>query len=446
VSPPDATDPTAHPGDADPIAAARRLGIEADEDAARTWMVAVESGAPGAVGTDATLGVFGDRIALLDFDPEDLGRLRRLVPHVRVVAHSAVESAIAISGSSAQGRVQLFPGDADFFERVHIHAGTEAEAQQTLRDVMRATALRAFEEPDIVLVEVNLGVYDEAVVERGRAHEAGDPITWTPDDVVAGEITVDAATGGARTFAWDDAVVGGGWVYLGWIVADREEGRIALASVMIDPTWEDPSGTIRSLDGAVDPLAQEIYLEPEALTLVERVDDLVASDARDTYRAAMRGEAYHYTHVDPNFAKAAKRLYNLFRVADELEAAAYVRELFDEPTAKLYQVPGLLEAADVALDPESGIDRETVLRQLDLVATAIADVTDGAEEADLLAQLARLREAALREGRDGESWAAVLADVRTRSAAIVNEFFRTRLLAYERVRDLVEGLASEGAG
>ena len=134
----------------------------------------------------------------------------------------------------------------------------------------------------------------------------------------------------------------------------------------------------------------------------------------------------------------------MFRVADELEATAYVRELFDEPTAKLYQVPGLLEAADVALDPESGIDRETVLRQLDLVATAIADVTDGLEEADLIAQLAHVcttprcaRGATARRGRPSSPTSAHGA------AAIVNEFFGTRLLAYERVRELVDHLAVE---
>jgi hypothetical protein len=433
----------------DPILAARRLGIEADASEARTWMLAVESGgAAGSLGVDRGLGVFGDRIALLDFDPDDLARIRRLVPHVRMVGRDDLESAIAISGSSAQGRVQLFPGDADFFERVHIHAETEAAAQQVLRDAMRATAVRAFDEPDIVLVEVNLGVYGEAAVERGRPRAVGDTITWTPDDIVAGRITVEveAATGTSRTIAWDDVAIGGGWVYLGWIVADRNEGRIALASVMVDPTWEDPTGTIRSLDGAVDPLAQEIYLEPEALELVGRVDDLVASDARDAYRAAMRSEAYHYTHVDPNYAKAAKRLYNLFRVADELEAAVYVGELFDEPTARLYQVPGLLDAADLALDPDSGIDRNTVLRQLDLVAAAIADVTDGSEEARLLGQLTRLRDAALEEGREGGDWATVLAEVRGECVTIVNDFFRARLLAYERIRELVDGLAPEASG
>jgi hypothetical protein len=427
----------------DPIAAALRAGIEADPSEARRWMLAVTgTDETSPTGGDASSGVFGDRVALLDFDPDDLSHLRRLVPQVRIAPRPDLESAIAISGSSAQGRVQLFPGDADFFERVHVHAETADDARRILRESMRATALRAFDEPDIVLVEVNLGVYPEAVLERGRARRAGEPITWTPDDVVAGRITVERHGGGHLTIAWDDAEVAGGWLYLGWIVADREEGRIALASVMLDPTWEDSEGAIRSLDGAVDPLAQEIYLEPEALALVERVDDLVALDARDTYREAMRGEAYHYTHEDPNFAKAAKRLYNLFRVADELEAAAYVRELFDEPTARLYQVPGLLEAADVALDPESGIDRETVLRQLDLVANAIAEVTEGAEEAALLGQLGRLRAAVLQEDRDGASWGDVLADVRTRSAAIVSEFFRTRLLAYDRVRELIEGLGT----
>lgn len=409
-------------------AIAARAGVELDADAARQWMLAVAAhdDADG-IGADDDTGVFGDEVALLDFAPSDLDRLRRLLPHVRLVAHPQTESAIAISGSSAQGRVQLFPGDADFFERCHIHAATAAEAQQVLRDVMRATALRAFAEPDIVLVEVNLGV-----------DASGVPITWTPDDMVAGNITINE-----RSIQWDAVDVGNGWVYLGWIVADRAEGRIALASVMVDATWEDPSGAIQSLDGAVDPLAQEIYLEADALPLVQRLHALIPASARDAYRNAMRGEAYHYTAVEPNYAKAAKRLYNLFRVADELEAAAYVRELFDEPTARLYQVPGLLEAADIALDPDSGIDQATVLAQLNLVANAVADVTDGDEERALLTELSRLRANALDDGADGESWDEILAEVRARCASIVNEFFRVRLLASDRVREIVDELAAD---
>ncbi len=101
-------------------------------------------------------------------------------------------------------------------------------------------------------------------------------------------------------------------------------------------------------------------------------------------------------------------------------------------------MPTLLFAADVALDPQSGIDRDTVLRQIEVVAEAIDAATDGDQERELLAQLDRLRHEAVSEGaRDGD-WAAVLAEVRDRCAAIVSDFFRDQLQAHDRVRVLLE--------
>jgi hypothetical protein len=424
-------------------AAARRLGIELDAGAARRWMLAVSAAEDSRIAADEATGIFGDRVSLLDFDRDDLARLRRLVPHVRLAARPDVESAIAIAGSSAQGRVQLFPGDADFFERAHVHAATADDAASIVREVMWTTAVRAFAELDVVLLEANLGVYPEAVIERGQKRAAGDPITWSPADVSQRRIVVETSGGGRRTVEWDETEIGRGWVYLGWIVADRDAGRIALASNMIDATWEDADGTISSLDGAVDPLAQEVYLEAAALPLVDRLATEVERDAGDAYRSAMRSEAYHYTHVEPNFAKAAKRLYNLFRVSDELEAAVFVGELFDEPSAGLYQVPGLLEAADAALDPVAGIDRDLVLHQLDVVAETVAAVTEGGEEAELLAEIRRLRSEAAGEGGRAVAWEPALAEVRARCAAIVNEFFRAKLLADTRVRALIGSLADQ---
>jgi len=379
---------------------ARRVGIEADATETRRWLLAIAGNDPGSGIARDDGGVFGDRVALLDFDPDDLDHLRRLAPLVRFESRGEVESALAISGSSAQGRVQLFPGDKDFFERVHIRAATRDDAARILRELMRATALRALADPDVVLVEANLGVYPVSVRERGVAKEAGDSITWTPADVEGGVIVVETETGDPLEISWDDLDVAGGWVYLGWIVADREAGRIALASNMIDATWEDPNGEIASLDGAVDPLAQEVYLEASALPLVERLGREVAPGAREAYRDAMRGEARHYTHEDPSYA-------------------------------------------DHALDPDSGIDRDMVLAQLAVVREAIAEGTDGEDEAVLLADLQELEDAALRKGRESGDWATELADVRTRASALVNEFFRTRLLAHDRVREIVDELGRE---
>jgi len=77
-----------------------------------------------------------------------------------------------------------------------------------------------------------------------------------------------------------------------------------------------------------------------------------------------------------------------------------------------------------------------------VVADAIAAATDGDDERGLLAQLDRLRDRAESAGeRDGD-WAEVLGDVRTRCAEIVSNFFREQLLAHDRVREILDQIAS----
>lgn len=429
----------------DIVAAATQAGVELDTTQAAQWLGAMsQAERESGIAQDATTGIFGHRAALLDFNADDLEYFRRLAQHVRTVSHPQVESAIAIAGSAAQGKVQLFPGDNDFFERVNIHAPDVEVAKKILREIMRATALRAFAEPDIVLVEVNLGAYTQPVRERGQVRGAGDAITWTPQDVVNGNIDVQVVSeeGGSasKRIYWDEVEPGKGWTYLGWIVADRERGRVALASNMLDVTWQAPDGTLTSLDGSVDPFFQEIYLFADELPVFTKLARAVNPDALNGYKNAMRSQVAHYAHEEPNFGKVCKRLYNLFRLTDQLEAAAYVRELFDEPSAQLYQVPGLLEAAEIALrDPGAEINRATILAQIDLVMRQVQDATEGLEEARIVAELTRLRNDVLGEP-PGADWDEILQEVRKRCAAIVNEFFRTKLFGYAAIKEFVEAL------
>lgn len=288
----------------------------------------------GTVAEDSQAGIFGHRLALLDFNPDQLPFFRQLAQRVRAEPHPRVESAIAIAGSAAQGKVQLFPGDNDFFERVNIKANTLEEAKQMLRDVLRKTALRALGERDIVLVEVNMGVFEQPVHVQGSLRAAGDPITWLPADVANGYLTVEDASHRPLTIHWNEVNAGLGWTYCGWIISDPQAGRLSQASNMMDVTWEAPSGEIQALDGSIDPFYQDIYLESEALPVFQKIIAHADASRLNTYISEMRSNAAHYTHAQPNFVKASKRLYNLFRVTDELEAAAYVRELFDEPGAK----------------------------------------------------------------------------------------------------------------
>jgi hypothetical protein len=148
----------------------------------------------------------------------------------------------------------------------------------------------------------------------------------------------------------------------------------------------------------------------------------------------------HYTRHEPSYCKATKRLYNLFRLTDELEAAAYLRELFDEPGAQLYQVDGLLEAVYLAHDPRSGIDRDTVLHQLDAVMQMVAAATDGDDERALLAALGHLRGQVQPDLNAGADWDAELRAVQTRCRALVNDYFRARLYGLPRIAAFLESV------
>jgi hypothetical protein len=424
--------------------AAARAGVELDPAEARKWIVSASGAERGAFAQDAATGVFGHPISLIDFDPADLEYFRHLARHVRAAARPNVESAIAIAGSAAQGKAQVFPGDYDFFERVNIKAETLDGARATLREVVRETALRAEPEPDIVLVEVNFGVYPFPVVERGTPREAGDPITWLPADVANGSIAVSGADGQPLVIAWDEVPGGPGWTYIGWIVVDPDGGRIALASNMMEITWESPAGDLIALDGSIDPCLQEVYLEPDAIPLFRKLVARVEPAAARAYADTMRAQAHHYVHCEPNFCKASKRLYNLFRLSDELAAAAYVRELFDEPAARMYQVPGLLEAADVALGRTTKIKREVVVRQLDLVIWTVV-MAGGGAAADLVMELIRLRDVVLGHAAPGTTWAEGLRASRARCGEMVSEYFRSRLFGLPRIVELVAELNRQPA-
>jgi hypothetical protein len=84
-----------------------------------------------------------------------------------------------------------------------------------------------------------------------------------------------------------------------------------------------------------------------------------------------------------------------------------------------------------------------VMRQIALIRESIAEATDGVDETQLLAELRDVEEAALREGGESGDWEAALADVRAMSSEVVNEFFRSRLLAHDRIREMVESLTTE---
>ncbi|MDX6698703.1 MAG: hypothetical protein QOE65_2100 [Solirubrobacteraceae bacterium] len=368
----------------------------------------------------AESGVFGVAAVLRDFDEADVARLRAVAAAIRSPERPAVRSAIALSGSAAQSRVQPFPGDFDFFERVHIRAPSRTAAQLELRDVMVATIAGAFANPDLQFSEMKLGLHP-----RDRT-----PLSWTLVHVDARALELEDGS----TLAMDDVLDEPGFVKLDWVHADHARGRLVNVSKVLDPTWESPDGDIVALDGVLDAFYQEVYLDPDSRIDVERLVHHVRPDDLVAYVQQLESEVRKYS--DPahaNHGKVAKRLYNLCRVQGRAAEAAYLRSLFDDPPARLYQVQGMLHALEPALGSRR-LPAEVVASQSrelgDLLRTCYSG-DDRDELCGLVSQLAGLEEAARAQAALRVAGAA---------NAQVSDYFGRRIAENEALRDYVEEL------
>jgi hypothetical protein len=233
---------------------------------------------------------------------------------------------LAIAGSTAQSRIQAFPADADFFERVHITAPTRDEARSVLADLIRTTALDAGVERGYRLQEVLLGIV--------RGHQ----LRWTPEEVAAGHLRRQLPSGDVVEVVWRRAVEEPGFVKIDWTLLNRDLGGPMHVSKVVDATWAAPNGAIHSLDGAIDADYQQVYLDGRAAELTAELMSGLWEASREQYVRQMEREVVRYVAGQAqDYVKVASCLYNLCRVTGRFAEALFLRELFDEPMARLHQ-------------------------------------------------------------------------------------------------------------
>jgi hypothetical protein len=428
------------------VESARRLGIELDETAAQQWLAAIGSWNPGEeLAVDDDLGVYGHKIVMLDFSPSELAYFRELARLTAIEdERGVIETAIALSGSAAQSKIQTYPGDCDFFQRVNIYAPTRAEACRILARAMRDKAIRAARGRTYQLIEVKFGSYPVDLIISGKLVKAGAPIAWGADEIRAGEIRAFLPDDSPYALKWDDVAEQPGWCKLDWVVADPTRGRLANASNMLDVTWEAPDGSITPLDGYLDPYFQEVYLEADSIPIFTKLSKHVSSDALDDYVATLQREVRKYLTKDVNYGKAAKRMYNIFRLTGRYPEAAYIRELFDEPATMLYQVWSLIRTVDDWHEPGLSIPLESVLEQMDQLIVAVIKALEGDAEAEIVRLLLRLRDILVRQG-SGESLTMEAEGARQRIINLVNNFFYERLTALPQIKEYIDEVSVSSA-
>ena len=170
------------------IESAQRLGVEMDESDALQWLTAMASMQPGdEIVQDERTGIFGHKVTMLDFSQEDLEHFRQIGRLVEFKdTPGKVETALALSGSAAQSKIQTYPGDADYFERVNIIAESREAACQILVDLMQEKVRDAYKGPTYLMIEIKFGNYPQDLVRGDRKRAKGTPVSWTPDEILAG--------------------------------------------------------------------------------------------------------------------------------------------------------------------------------------------------------------------------------------------------------------------
>jgi hypothetical protein len=424
------------------VASATRLGVELNEREAAEWVAAMATEAIGGeLVVDVDTGVYGHRVTMLDFLPEDLARFREMAKVVGFEDRPPqVLTALSISGSAAQSKINAYPADCDFFERVHIRATSRAEACAILADLMREKALTTMQGPRHRLWEVKFGSHPVAATKGGSPVAAGSPMSWTAEEVKAGQMEVTLPDGTLRVITWEDASHDPGWCKLDWVIADSTRGQLANASNVLDPTWEAPDGTIVPLDGFLDPYYQEVYLESDSIPLFSKLVKELSADSVDDYVETLEHEVWKYTVKEPNYGKAARRMYNVFRMNGSYREAAYIRELFDEPVTALYQVSALVRTLDDAASSGDTFDTDTMVGQVDGLIMSAIQALDGPDEAEMVAHLLRLRNSLqAREARAERT--DEMSGIQEAALSAVNSYFERALRSVPEIEAYLEEVA-----
>lgn len=424
------------------IESANRLGVQLDAKELERWMAAVTTSSEGSdIVMDEATGVFGHKVSMLDFSPQDLARFRAIGKIVEFDdMPGEVETALALSGSAAQSKIQTYPGDCDYFERVNIIVPTRVEACNVLSRIMREKALKSMSGPNYQLIEIKFGNYPQEVRRGERTYRKKSPIAWLPDEIAAGQLEATDLKGNPVVITWDEVTHDPGWCKLDWVIADATRGQLSNASNMLDVTWEAPDGKITPLDGYLDGYFQEIYLDAQSAPIFNKLVKQMSSDSMDVYMKRLEGEVKIYFADDhPNYGKAAKRMYNVFRMNGRYEEAAFLRELFDEPAALLYQVYSLMTTVEEAAEKSDVFSLDSILDQTDNLILAVIKVLEGEEELEIVRYLLRLYRNLARQ----EAGAPLGPQVEAAQAEvlnIVNNFFYEKMTALPAIKTYVEGL------
>jgi len=166
----------------------------------------------------------------------------------------------------------------------------------------------------------------------------------------------------------------------------------------------------------------------------------MSTDVVDEYVHQLEHEVWKYSVADENWGKVARRLYNIFRLTGRYTEAAYIRELFDEPTTALYQLSALIRTIKDAATEGSPFAQEVMVAQTDQLIMSAINALEGPQEAEVVSLLLKLRDEV--SGRTPVDRSKEMEALRLETLETVNRYFHDRLVALPEIQAYLDKIAT----
>ena len=154
---------------------------------------------------------------------------------------------------------------------------------------------------------------------------------------------------------------------------------------------------------------------------------------------ALEGEVRKYVTKNPNYGKAAKRMYNIFRLTGRYHEAIFLRELFDEPASMLYQVWSLIRTVDDAIHSDSSFEEEQLINQAEKLMFEVIRVMEDSREVEIVSKILKFRDA-IKQQEEYSKLSAEAEAAREEIINIVNNFFYEKLTAIPEIKSYIEAM------
>lgn len=289
----------------------------------------VVSGQRDYTPTDTSMIGFGLEGPVQNFDLTRMsGDMRRAADGIRV--GQAGESFFALGGSGAQNRVQQFPGDVDFAERVHIDAPHD-EAASIIAARLQNSVSRMEADPGMLFKEIK--------TEYRLPDGSVDRLRWNAEEIELGyKIMPDGSQMGLA-----DAVAGSRFVKIDAFSTQDGRFKETTSALTLSYTTEDGIPMTFGQNRIQLERFQGVFLYGES-DLLDRLAPVTEDTTRE-FIQLMDNQVVDYTrpgHED--YLKTAKRMFTRAQTEGDLETMNGLAPLFQGRAAALNEVKGEAEA------------------------------------------------------------------------------------------------------